>query len=977
MKHTSGYLKRTLSAVMAFIMAFGVLSSAGIIGLIASAADGTRGDRPLYEGAYWQFYDDGELVFTGETIYFISEDDFDHWKDPKSLEVFGDRVSSITIAPSVKKIQNGAFRFLKTSVVFIPDSVTEIQADAFEDSSIKTIYFPGHDTLWKEIYKGGNTLTNIVIKYDHRHNEGSLKHHAESTCVRNGYEGDYYCTECRAFVKEGKKLDKSSHSWSKETTYIVDSNGVPEKETCKDNGRKARYCTVCGQWDYVNAEIIPADTSKHEFTILDEKLVDCANLFSTQEGCNEKYVNLKCKHCGKTLKDLEGIDENGKGRDYQFYLDYVDKDNNKVGSYVLFGNDASGVNSGWKSIPADKQKLVVNKKAVEEYGMYREQMTYRNPTEAAQHRRIIDVDNSVAATCTGEGKTVVICEWCEKGYHQEYKVPALGHSNERGDKEVVIEIEAPRCPDYDKDEPNSAGNGLKITRCADCDEVLDEEPLDNLHAEGVRFATWVTVEEPTCVKDGVQKLRCNFCHRFIRDDNGKQLTKPVAKTPSVHTESRWFTTLEPTCTKNGERIKVCLNDGCPYHVNNPTSAAVKKASDRAALDVIQDVVRDTNRDNYIYNATETEATPTEATATEATPSEATATEATPADAATGTDADDLEVYDVAEEINIAMLAAFKEGVLKSSLELEAEAAATGTDATPSDASTESDAKVAELKDQIINIFETAVTHHGKWRVDIETLEEYFMLDEDYYKEVYPKAAEGCVGESENGTRYVFSQIVDKAADAIIASRSVINEIDDIVKALEDAWLALGDEDINTALENNKGDAAALTVKATAKEEIAALGHNFTRVSYVIIDGEYIPVAKDGDTWYEITGFEKDENGEFKKDNDGNYIPEVDTAGESYEDKYVVKEIDCTKADGIILSRCVNDGCSELDQKHVEKRIEHDMLTETKDATCLEGKYKREYCKYCDHENITVLGARPHFQGKSYKRSNLLQSRYKG
>ena len=103
MKHTSGYLKRTLSAVMAFIMAFGVLSSAGIIGLIASAADGTRGDRPLYEGAYWQFYDDGELVFTGETIYFISEDDFDHWKDPKSLEVFGDRVSSITIAPSVKR----------------------------------------------------------------------------------------------------------------------------------------------------------------------------------------------------------------------------------------------------------------------------------------------------------------------------------------------------------------------------------------------------------------------------------------------------------------------------------------------------------------------------------------------------------------------------------------------------------------------------------------------------------------------------------------------------------------------------------------------------------------------------------------------------------------------------------------------------------------------------------------------------------
>ena len=47
MKHTSLYLKRTLSAVMAFIMVFGVFSSAGIIGLVARAADGARAERAV------------------------------------------------------------------------------------------------------------------------------------------------------------------------------------------------------------------------------------------------------------------------------------------------------------------------------------------------------------------------------------------------------------------------------------------------------------------------------------------------------------------------------------------------------------------------------------------------------------------------------------------------------------------------------------------------------------------------------------------------------------------------------------------------------------------------------------------------------------------------------------------------------------------------------------------------------------------
>ncbi len=913
MKHTSAYLKKTLSIVMALIMVFGAFSSAGIIGLIASAADGTRGDKALFEGSYWQFYDDGELVFTGNTMLSVNESETNYWRDPKSLENFGDRVTSITIAPSVKIIEAEAFRFLGVTTVFIPDSVTSVAEKAFEGSSIKTIYFPGHDTLWKTVYQGEKVPTTITVNFDHRHTEDSIKHHAEATCVKKGYEGDWYCSVCGAFVKAGKELDKTSHNWSKEATYIVDSNGVPEKETCKDNGRKARYCTVCGEWDYTSVEIVPADTSKHEFVMpsLDDRTVeDCADLFSTQKGCDENFVDLTCKHCGKKLSDLHGIDEKGKGRDYQFYLDYVDKNNVKVGSYVLFGNDASGVNSGWKKLSAADQARVVNKKAVEEYGMYREQMTYKSPADAAKHHRIIDTKKSVAPTCTEEGKTVVTCEWCKKGYNQEFKVAALGHSDTRGDKEVIVETTAPRCPDYDKDEKNSDGDGEKITKCVDCGVVLSKEKLNNLHAEGTRSGTWVTVVEPTCVKDGVQQLRCNLCKRWIRDDNGELLTQPVAKTPSVHTPSRWVYTKDPSCTDTGERIKFCLNEGCPYYVGNDTAATAAEASDRAALDLIQDVVRDTNRDNYNY--------------------------------ATDTDPSGKEIYDVTEEINTVILARYKSGELKTSVER--------MELLAKDPTTETDAEAVTdaLADEIEAIIETAVKHHQRTRINIETLEEETKLDDDYYNENFTEVDEGCVDETAGTVRYVFSEIVPLAAKKIVEKRSVINEVDDIVKALEDAWLELGDTAIADALASNKGDAAELTNKAIAKEEVAALSHNFVRVPYTTenVEGtlKYYPVVEVDGKWYKIK--------EFVEDDEGNWTPVK--SEEEVEKTHVIDKIDCTKGGGIILNTCTR--CAEQTKELVSERVEHDTETETVNATCLNGKYKREYCKYCDYENKTELGA---------------------
>ena len=925
MKHTSGYLKKTLSAVMAFIMAFGAFSSAGIIGLIASAADDIRGDRPLYEdkNGEWKFYDDGELVFIGSSISPVDAEDTKHWRDVDTQEDFTGRITSVTVAPSVREINSGAFRFLKVNAAFIPDSVNDkgIAVDAFDGSSIKTVYFPGHDTLWKEKYAGADTApAGVTVKFDHRHSEDILKHHVEATCLKTGYEGDYYCSVCGSFVKKGKTLDKSSHTWSKEKTYIVDSEGNTLKETCKDNGKKARYCTVCGEWDYANAETVKADSSKHEFTILDKKIKNCSDLFSTAEGCKENFVDLKCKHCGKKLSDLHG-----PGKDYAFYLDYVDSNNKKVGSYVLFGNDASGVNSGWKAIPADKQSTVVNRKAVEEYGMYREQMTYKTPADALNHHRIIG-EETVEPTCTGEGKTVIICEWCSE-FREEYKVAALGHSDTRGNKDVIVEVTPAKCPDYDKGEKNSDADGKRVTRCTDCGIVLSDEKLLNLHDVSTRSGTWVTVKEPTCVEEGVKQLRCNHCKRWIRDnsDNPQPLTQSIPKNPSAHKVSRWIYTKEPTCVDSGERIKICLNPGCPNYVGpeNKTAAAAAKASDRAALDVVEDVVKDTDRENYEYAATST----------------------------------DPKIYDITEEINTAVLKAFQQGVFEE---------ATPTEGTPT---------IEKVEENIYNIFATAVKHHGKWRVNIETLDEYFMLDEAYYKEVYPKVAEGCIGEATGSdARYVFEEIVKGAVKNLIEKDNtddikVDNTADDIIKALEDAWTSLGDEAIKDALKDVDGKPAELTNKAIATETVAPLKHNFVRVPYVVKTKsengvaviDYVPVGKNADAWYKITGFEKDENGELKKDDNGDLIPVLATGSDAatYTDAQVIKKVDCTKGDGIKLYVCTNTyadttynttECMEEKTETVSKRQEHDFVTETVEATCEEGKYEIKRCKYCDIES---------------------------
>ena len=283
-----------------------------------------------------------------------------------------------------------------------------------------------------------------------------------------------------------------------------------------------------------------------------------------------------------------------------------------------------------------------------------------------------------------------------------------------------------------------------------------------------------------------------------------------------------------------------------------------------------------------------------------------------------------------------MLAAFQEGKMP---------AATATDS-------EAQGKIDEIAKKIAAKIEMAVKHHTKKVVNSETLEEEILHDND---EIYKEAtgADKTCTDDDSAKRYVFSDIVKAAAEVIVKSRSVINEADDIIKALEDAWTELGDEDLKSSLKANPGDKAELIVKATSKEEIPALEHNFVRVAYVYYQGSYVPVGKDGDDWKKITGFKRDEEGNLLKDDDGNLIPE--TEGEAFNADYVNEKVDCTSVNAVKVYLCTNDGCSETKLENVEHRERHAWQEETIPATCDSPAQTRKYCLYCDEESVVTDG----------------------
>ncbi|MBQ7542924.1 MAG: hypothetical protein IJT44_11605 [Clostridia bacterium] len=887
MKTHNRHVKSLLAFALALCMIFGACPLSSFVGLV-SAAEERQGNPLEGLGKYWNYYNDGEIQFTDD-IKALTDADKTPWvvtdKNGHSMNV-ADSVVTITILNTVKKIGANAFKGLKPAVLGIPKTVTSIDAAAFTGSQIKEIYYGGTRAQWNAMI---TTPAGIRVNFGHVCGGEVPKHQAEATCSQPGYEGDLYCSLCGAFYKVGKTTDKVDHVWSDD--YAI----VPGKEpTCSKDGYQAKFCIYCGTYNYDSMVVVPA-TGEHKWVVLDADKVDL---------CDEHIGKHIVMHCAYDGCSVASTDAQFQQLTYK-YKESADSD-------VIVDSKQSN----FSLLTEVQQQNVVNAEEVE-YNQWLYNYTIilednKNPKKAVHHY-VYTADK--APTCTEPGNTLVTCAWCT-GYTDNFPIDPTGHNN-------VVEYVIPA---------DCVNPGERGTRCTDCGNVLSYEVIPNNHTPGYYSGTWVTQKLPNCVEDGYQWLKCNYCGEWIYDENGDKVQKRLPSTPDVHTASRWFTTLKPTCTEKGEQIKICTVRGCPYFSDTDIGKKVVKISERKALDHLIAVTKDLNKDHYHYAPYEVKQSADAAVEPGFDP-DSEKNVISPVNA-------DERVYDVADELNMAILAAFQNGTFDKDGNLIEE------DRT-------------KLAAELTKIFVTAVDHHGFSGLDKDGLETFFYDKFNYKTESDFLYGYNCVGEAKSEARFVFDEIVEEAVKLLIAKDSVINTTDDVVAILTEAWENLGDSEIADVIANHKDQIAKVTNKALAKEEIPADGHDWVRCydidedkdgvvtfGYIVINNEFVPVckkAKERATGDSATNTDEWEDGWYRVDHYDGHTP---VAGDEYVGDKAVTSVNCIEGDGNMIYQCAV--CMKLKEPTLVKQGSHTLKTKTFPATCYENGYDRTYCTKCDY-----------------------------
>ena len=852
MKSTkTSHLKKTLSLVMAIILTFGVFASANLGSLVAFAAE-RKGEpvAPLVT-SYWCYYSDGEIRFTGD-IPAIADTDSIPWVSYVS------KITTVTIDPNnVTSIGANGLKLLNVNGIYIPKTVTTIDSNAFSNSSIREIFYEGSKTEWESKFTA--VVDGLKINYNHTHTSGLIKHSVDATCTQKGYEGDKYCSVCGAFYENGEDLPKTNHSWSK-------NYAVMEAPTCIKGGKEAKYCTICDSWDYSTIRDL-APTGLHEWAVLpDDKVEDCQAFFG--KDLQDEHITMHCVNCNVSSEDPQ-------------FKDFIFKDKD--------GNTYGNKDTAFTELSAATQKKIVNKEAVEYNRQLNIDTAFKGDKTNWKVKHVYHYETT-DPTCTEDGQVLVTCEWC-KNYTDSYVLKAKGHSNVTTG-EVVDYVIPAGCPtDEDPD-----ASGERGTRCTVCGEILSSEKIPNNHTKGYWSGYWKTIVKPTCVQDGYQWLVCNYCGKYILDEEGNYVKKDLPKTPDQHGNSRWFTTLYPTCTEKGEEIQVCTVEGCPYYSNTDIGSKAVKISDRDTIDFIQKVIGDTNTEHYHYDTT------------------------VPAD---------KRVTDVANTWALSLLAAYRAG---KDLSVEADSAA--------------------LKEELTEELKLAITKYGKEGLDKDG-NEAFLFDIDQIVEARGLASADEFFTAESTARFEFKELCEKAIELFLEDPNheyVIITTEQLIALFEQAWYDLGTEEMEEVVLNTPADVVKrVTDQALAKKVIPELGHDYVRVPYIQVNTEFIPVCKvDGeDGWYRIQGY--DEAGEPLAeitDEDGNVITEKELIpGEA------VTYVNCIEGDGNMIYQCRR--CMKLDDPKLVKQGSHDLKTKHFAPTCYEDGYDHTYCTKCDYFVDTV------------------------
>lgn len=184
----------------------------------------------------------------------------------------------------------------------------------------------------------------------------------------------------------------------------------------------------------------------------------------------------------------------------------------------------------------------------------------------------------IPATCTTQGLTVKICTGCVKIYAQitepasdDYHIPGSWVTVEKNTcvKDGLAQIKCVSCDEVIKEltlpatgihnltewtypeGKNCERDMPRVRTCKDCD--YSEKGTKNA---GHSYK-YVTVQEKTCVQDGIEIYKCTECGKEGVDTNGK--TVYTYKAMGYHSfEDKPTTLKEPTCTEPGISAYLCI-----------------------------------------------------------------------------------------------------------------------------------------------------------------------------------------------------------------------------------------------------------------------------------------------------------------------------------------------------------------------------------------------------------------------------------
>lgn len=125
------------------------------------------------------------------------------------------------------------------------------------------------------------------------HQNTSIINVVESTCAKNGYSGDTFCSDCNSVIANGTATEKLSHT---ESDWITD-----KASTCIAEGSKHTECTECSE--VIKTEAIAK--LSHEYISVVTK-ANCENSGYTTytcSNCSDSYVSDKTPAIGHNYVD--------------------------------------------------------------------------------------------------------------------------------------------------------------------------------------------------------------------------------------------------------------------------------------------------------------------------------------------------------------------------------------------------------------------------------------------------------------------------------------------------------------------------------------------------------------------------------------------------------------------------------------------------------------------------------------------------